>query len=103
MNVKVNTSTFPLPYGHAFGLNDFTGKRHNGFVLGYKRGDAPTTDDQRNIQKIQTFLGVEDSHGGADGYFSEKTAEYVKRWQYSERMNPTGVVDQETWEAMCIE
>jgi hypothetical protein len=103
MIVKVNSTTFPLPHGHAFGVRvDSSNRWHTGFVLGYDP-EAPKTEDQKNIQKIQRFLGVSEKYGGVDGYFKEKTGEYVKAWQRENNMPVTGYVDQATWEAMGLE
>lgn len=83
-----SSSSFPLPAGHFYGVNDKTVYSHSGV-----RGGS----DERNVERIQKVVKVT-----ADGAFGPKTKAAVATWQKAHKLTADGKVGPATWRAMGI-
>lgn len=80
-------STFPLPAGHWFGLNDGTVFSHSGV----------REVDRVRIKAIQSKLGI-----SADGIFGPQSESSVKKKQSELKIAVDGRVGPQTWKAMKL-
>lgn len=78
----------------------------------YYAANTPTTqprnyltvgDSGENVRALQErLLQIGFYNANPDGYFGETTRSYVYAFQQYARLNPTGVVDPQTWQALGL-
>ncbi len=60
-------------------------------------------DSGENVKAVQErLLQIGFFNANPDGYFGENTKSYVYAFQQYSRLNPTGVVDPQTWQALGL-
>lgn len=77
---------FPLPSGHYFHPPVVSPRAHTG---GW---DGTEADAVRRVQRV---LGVDES-----GFYDDDTALAVQAWKQRKGLDPSAVVDEETWDAL---
>lgn len=60
-------------------------------------------DSGKNVKAVQErLLQIGFFNANPDGYFGENTRSYVYAFQQYSRLNPTGIVDPQTWQALGL-
>lgn len=77
-------AAFPLPKGHYYSVPYTSRNAHSGAVV-----------DQAAIRAIQAAVGAE-----VTGIFSADTQDHVAEFQRKAKVDPSGVVDADTWKRL---